>query len=60
MENQKNDYNCRMAPTKQEMSLEHWEETVVELSNGDVTSSSGRPLATEIYKPPSSTNEKSK
>jgi hypothetical protein len=58
MENPKNDYNCRMAPARQEMCMEHYHDIVVELSNGDVNSGSRHLEVAEIGKPPLKTNEK--
>jgi hypothetical protein len=46
----KNVYNFRTVHARQEMCIEHQEETVVTLSIGDVTSGLVRPLAAEIGK----------
>jgi hypothetical protein len=47
-----------MASARQDMCMEHFKETVVELSNGGVFSSSRRFLAAKIDKLPLLTNEK--
>jgi hypothetical protein len=47
-----------MVRVRQEMYMEHQWESVVEISNGDVTSGSERLLGVEVDKPPLMTNEK--
>jgi hypothetical protein len=59
-ENTKSGYNYRLVQVaaRQVVCIKHSKETVVELSNGDVTAVSRRPLVAEIDKPPLLTNEK--